>query len=262
MSSRISVPKPQVSKFSSEAAVIAAGYDAIAHEYDSQLTPVQRLREQLWERMDILFPKNSYVLDVTAGTGLDAMHMVERGRRVVACDVSSSMLEQVHLKNPNIETCVIDFNVLDFNREFDGIISTFAGLNTSPDLRPFAKSAAKLLRSGGILFIHLLNRWPITDIVRHAISPRGSVSWQIIRSQQRAVRIGKVWIPHYLYSPRSLYRRTFSEYFRLLRIEGQGILQPIDSNFGVQLNLAEKRLASVFPFHSLGVFFSIEMIRV
>jgi SAM-dependent methyltransferase len=245
-----------------EAEVIAAGYDAIASAYDSQLAPAQWIRERLWERMDALFPKGTHVLDVTAGTGLDAIHLMERGVRVLACDVSPSMLAQVHLKNPNIETLVLDFNQLDLNWKFDGVISTFAGLNTSADLGPFAKSAARLLRPGGVLFIHLLNRWPLADIARYFVDLQWSTLWHTISSSRREVQIGNVLVPHYLYSPSLLYRRTFAKYFRLKRLDGQGILQATDANLGIQPGHAEKRLSSSFPFHSLGIFFSIEMILV
>lgn len=262
MSSPTSVRKPQASKSANEVDIIAAGYDAVAGVYDSQLAPAQWIREQLWVRMDSLFPKGARVLDVTAGTGLDALHLTNRGVQVVACDVSSAMLSQLQVKNPNIVTCIVDFNNLDLNGEFDGVVSTFAGLNTSRDLRPFAKNAARLLRPGGILFVHLLNRWPLADLARYFIGLHWANFWRTMVSTRREVNIGDVLIPHYLYSPLSLYHHVFAGYFLLNRIEGQGVFRPIYSNSGRHVTGVEKRLASVFPFHSLGIFFSIEMIRV
>jgi len=261
VSSPISVRKPQASKSADEVDIIAAGYDAVAGVYDFQLAPAQWIRKQLWERMDSLFPEGARVLDVTAGTGLDAVHLAERGIQVVACDVSSAMLAQIQHKNSNIEICIADFNKLDFNEEFDGIISTFAGLNTSRDLRSFANSAARLLRPNGVLFIHLLNRWPIVDLTQQFFSLHWSKLWCTIVSAQREVNIGDVIIPHYLYSPLSLYRRVFAEYFQLNRIDGQSIFRPTHFLLGRHLASAEKKLASKFPFNSLGIFFSIEMIR-
>lgn len=245
----------------SEASRIAAAYDAIASHYDSQLISAQWIRDRLWERMDALFPIGSRVLDVTAGTGLDALHLVERGVSVVACDVSSAMLFQLHDKNPNIETHVVDFNELDLNEEFDGVISTFAGVNTSPDLRPFAKSAAQLLRPGGILLIHVLNRWSLLDFARQFVRLRWSANWQTMVSSQRDVKLGSILVPHYLYSPLSLYRRVFKPYFRMCSINGQGIIRPLEVGWGKRLEDVERRLAPTFPFHSLGIFFSIEMSR-
>ena len=66
---------------------LQAAYDAIAADYDRAVAPSSWVRERLWERLDALFPAGSRVLDVTAGTGLDALHLVRRGVDVTACDI-------------------------------------------------------------------------------------------------------------------------------------------------------------------------------
>jgi ubiquinone/menaquinone biosynthesis C-methylase UbiE len=99
--------------------------------------------------MDALFPAGSRILDVTAGTGLDAIHLVERDISVMACDISYAMLGQLREKNSLVSSFVADFNHLGLEGHFDGMISTFAGLSTSADLHPFAHGAAQLLRPGG-----------------------------------------------------------------------------------------------------------------
>ncbi len=255
MSSPISAPKHQASES------ISTAYDAIAPLYDSQLTPAQWIRDRLWERMDALFPSGSRVLDVTAGTGLDALHLSERGVAVVACDISSKMLAQLHAKSPNIETRLVDFNELDLNEEFDGIISTFAGLNTSPDLRLFAKSAARLLRPGGVLFIHLLNRWCLLEIARHFVRLNWRQGWRAVTSNLMDVNIGGALISHYLYSPFTLYSQIFASDFHLSQVSGHGIIRPVGSRWGTPLKNLDKGLGGMFPFSSLGSFFSLELIR-
>ena len=102
----------------------------------------------------------------------------------------------------------------------------------------------------------------MADIARHFIGLHWSNFWRTIVSTQREVNIGNVLIPHYLYSPLFLYRQVFAAYFRLNRIDGQGIFRSTHVNWGKQLAGAEKKLGSIFPFHSLGVFFSAEMTRV
>ena len=241
---------------------IAAAYNAVAADYDSQLEAADWIRRRLWERMDRFFPAGSRVVDVTAGTGSDTLHLTERGVAVVACDISRSMLERLHKKNPAVTAIVSDFNHLDLTGEFDGIISTFAVLNTSANLGPFAEQAAQLLRPGGILFIHLLNRWPIFDIARQIVKLRWRDAVRTSTNNPREVRLGPMLIPHYLYSPMALYRSVFVRHFRLRRIEGYGFIRPVYAAGGASLEGLERRLASTFPFHSLGVFFSLELVRV
>lgn len=267
MSSHISVPKPQAFESSTtgettRSDIIAAAYNAIAAEYDSQLAPAQWIRERLWKRMDILFPPNSIILDVTAGTGLDVSHLTEHGVSVVACDISSNMLDVLRTRHPEIKTLVSDFNHLGITGKFDGIISTFAGLNTSSDLGAFAEQTASLIRPGGILFVHLLNRWPVSNIVNQFARFRWRDAWQTLTTNPRNVNVGNVSVLHYLYSPKSLYQSVFARKYRLSRIEGQGVIRPLHAKWGRRFDSLERRLASLFPFHSMGVFFSLELSRV
>ncbi len=262
MSSPTSAPKPPASDPTlAPAGGVAAAYNALAPDYDDQLASAQWVRARLWERMDTLFPPGARVLDVTAGTGLDAIHLAERGVRLVACDLSPNMLAQLHAKNPDIETRVVDFKQLELELEFDGVISTFAGLNTSPDLRLFVDGVARVLKPGGLLFIHLLNRWPMLDLWQIFARRRWREGWRRLHSSRREVNLGGISVPHYLYSPLTLYRRTFAEQFRLGRVEAQGLLGAPGAEPGARLAAWERALAGRPPFHSLGTFCSLELIR-
>ncbi len=258
---------------------MGAAYDSLAASYDSQLAPAQWIRDRLWERFDILFPPGSRVLDVTAGTGLDAIHLANRGVEVVACDLSPNMLDQLRAKNQAIKTYLADFNTLPVGSlklgvgiwdgstalttglGFDGVISTFAGLNTSPDLRPFAASAAQLLRPGGLLFIHVLNRYPWLDMARHLAKFRWRETWNTLTKARRDIQLGNVVVPHYFYSPLPLYRNTFAAHFRLSRLSGQGFIRPVAVSWGASLDSLDEILGSRFPFSSLSSFFSLELVR-
>jgi len=266
MSSPTNAPKPQAFESGEQSDIgrnnIAAAYDAIAADYDAQLAPAHWIRERLWDNIDDIFPAKSRILDVTAGTGLDILHLIERRMSVIACDISPHMLDLLQRKHPDVRVVVSDFSHLALTGEFDGIISTFAGLNTSSNLRSFAEQAARLLRPGGILFIHLLNRWPVFDIIRRIVSLRWRDAWNTIMINPRKVSLGKVLVLHYLYSPKSLYCSVFARHFRLNRIEGYGCARPLHAKWGKAVDGLEKRLASRFPFHSTGIFFSLELIRV
>jgi SAM-dependent methyltransferase len=280
VSSRISVPKPPGSDPDSRPLAqheggsdrqrggIAAAYDALATDYDAQLASAAWVRERLWARLDDLLPAGARVLDVTAGTGLDAIHLARRGVHVMACDLSPAMLAQLHAKEPAIETQVADFNglrLLEADLGLDGILSTFAGLNTSPDLRPFARSAARLLRPGGLLFLHMLNRWPVLDLLRDAARLQGRELWRGISSDRRDVALGGISVPHFLYGPHDLYQRVFAAQFRLRRVEAQGLLRSVGARatWGqALLDRLERTLAHRAPFHALGTFFTLELTRL
>jgi len=216
-----------------------AAYDAIAPEYDAAVAPSAWVRERLWERLDTLFPPGSRVLDVTAGTGLDVLHLVERGVHVTACDVSPGMLACLSMKAPSVPVHVADLQHLDLNGPFDGLISTFAGLNAASDLTGLARAAARLVRPGGTLFLHVLN--------------------PLRKGRTLTVRIAGIEVPHRLWSPREL-ARTFAPGFSVSGMAGQGILRPVDDP-GRSLDRWERILSGLPGLRMLGTFFSLELTR-
>jgi SAM-dependent methyltransferase len=224
---------------------VQAAYDAIAVDYESAVAPSSWVRERLWKRLEVLFPPGSRVLDVTAGTGLDARHLAARGIAVTACDLSPGMLARLAAVAPEIPACVADFNHLEetgIAGPFDGLISTFAGLNAAADLFGFARAAARMIRPGGVLFLHVLN-------------PRR-------RGRRLAVRIAGVEVSHRLWTPREL-AGEFAPNFVVSGLRGQGILRSVDAqNGGGDRTDRWERLASGVPgLRSLGTFFSLELTR-
>lgn len=214
-------------------------YDGIAAGYDAAVAPSAWVRERLWERLDILFPPGSRVLDVTAGTGLDVLHLVERGVHVTACDVSPGMLACLSRKAPSVPVFAADLQDLDLNSPFDGLISTFAGLNAAADLTGFARAAARLVRPGGVLFLHVLNPFR--------------------KGMALTVRIAGIEVPHRLWRPREL-AGFFSQDFSVSRLSGQGILQPVDDP-GQSMNRWERAVSALPVLRSLGTFFALELVR-
>jgi SAM-dependent methyltransferase len=224
-------------------APVQSAYDAIAAEYDAAVAPSSWVRERLWERLDILFPAGSRVLDVSAGTGLDVLHLAGRGVAVTACDLSPEMLRRLAVRAPEIPAVVADFNHLDkagLDGPFDGLISTFAGLNAAADLAGISRAAARLVRPGGVLFLHVLNR---------------------LRRRTLNVRIAGVEVPHRLWSPREL-ARIFAPAFAVSRLAGQGILRPVDDpgRFAGR-GRWERALAGLPIARSLGTFYALELVR-
>lgn len=218
-------------------------YDAIATDYERAVAPSSWVRERLWERLDALFPPGSRVLDVTAGTGLDVLHLVGRGVAVTACDLSPGMLALLTAKAPSVPTIVADLNRLDeagLESPFDGLISTFAGLNAAASLEGFAASAGRLVRPGGVLFLHVLNPYR--------------------KGRTITVRIAEVEVPHRLWAPREL-ASLFARDFVISGLRGQGIFRSVDDS-GDRTMRWERAASHVPGLRSLGTFFSLELTRL
>lgn len=246
-----------------ETALVRAAYDAFAAEYEAATAASAWVRERLWERLDALFPPGSAVLDATAGTGLDAVHLAGRGLRVTACDLSAGMLARLAARAPEISTAVADLGRLEeagIAGPFDGLISTFAGLNTASDVAGFGRAAARLVAPGGVLFVHALNRFPTREILARLAAGRLLDAVRAMAGPVKVVAFGGVAVPHRLWTPRGLYRHAFAPAFTLERVSGHGIVRPVDDPSG-RLDRLERRLADLPVARALGTFFTLEMRR-
>jgi ubiquinone/menaquinone biosynthesis C-methylase UbiE len=103
--------------------------------------------------------------DCGCGTGVDSVALSRLGLNVTAFDPSSEMILQAKT-NAELAGEKINFNIHPiseipsaFNNRFDLVVSfgnTFANIKRQ-DFNDSIKKAFKLLRSGGLLFIHILN---------------------------------------------------------------------------------------------------------
>ena len=254
------------------AADVQQAYDALAADYDRLLQGDQWVRELLWRRYLTYFSPGDHILDVACGTGIDAIFLAERGINVTAVDVSPAMIAQLALKaehrnlTDRIHTRTLSLNEISIlaPARFDGMISAFAGLNTTPDLAAFARAAAALLQPGGTLIVHMLNRFSLWEWLGLVARGRWKAASQLGKEPERVFHIGGQPVKHYLYYPRVVYRRCFEPHFRLRRVYSIGALCPpgtLPSFVAPAVSWLDDGLGSRRPFVNLGRFFVLELAR-
>ena len=69
-------------------------------------------RRKVWAQLLSAFPRGSRILELNCGTGEDARYLVERGRSVVACDASRSMIQVAKRRSPLGDSANLEFLTL------------------------------------------------------------------------------------------------------------------------------------------------------
>jgi SAM-dependent methyltransferase len=186
-------------------------------------------REAVWKELDAVFQSGSYVLELNCGTGIDAIHLSQRGVSVLACDISSRMIElarQNAVGTPAEE--LLDFRVLATEQlatlqagtVFDGAFSNFSGLNCVQDLAAVRRSLACRLRPGSRVLLCMLGRFAVWQKLWH-LAHR---DWNhVFRSAQATEVEGAIKVQ---YPSRKQIVALFSPDFKLHRWKGIGIAVP------------------------------------
>ncbi|HUP11559.1 MAG TPA: class I SAM-dependent methyltransferase, partial [Niastella sp.] len=143
----------------------ASTFDILAGAYDTGFVDsltgsAQRRITYKWLRPLLASKQNMQLLEINCGTGTDASWMAQKGHTVTATDASPAMVEQAQRQfapapahnQPIFKICAFDQLQTTFSaRQFDGIISNFAGLNcvAPAAMTGLAKQFYQLLKPGG-----------------------------------------------------------------------------------------------------------------
>ncbi|MFN8497664.1 MAG: class I SAM-dependent methyltransferase [Anaerolineae bacterium] len=255
--------------------LVAAAYDSIAADYDSQVQGDDWMRRILWANVLAVFEPGDHILDVTCGTGTDAIFLAQHGMQVTALDISPGMAQMLRHKaaragvGERVRALVGDAAALAIRADarFDGVVSTFAGLNTLPDLAAFACAAARLLRPGGHLIVHMLSRRSAWEWLALAARGRWRAARTLGSQSRRVYTIGGQPVPHFLYLPREAFGAYFARHFRLQRAYSLGALRPPHTLHGLPppipqaLGALERPFAAHPPLLDRGRFFVLDMVR-
>ncbi|MBK8550881.1 MAG: methyltransferase domain-containing protein [Ignavibacteria bacterium] len=134
-------------------------------EEDSSNAILQWMRNTVYEIYLSNFSKGDKLLELNAGTGIDAVYLASKGIKVLATDISNEMIGKLESKiernnlQEMIRTENISFNELDNISEnsFDGAISNFGGLNCINDFNILSDSLAGKIKPGGKFIAAVMN---------------------------------------------------------------------------------------------------------
>ena len=206
-------------------------YDAFGENHDN----LTRMRQKVYDHIGAFHKSDSFLLELNAGTGLDASQMVARGYRVHATDLSSGMVAEAKEKvsrlglegQLSVQQC--SFTELDQVTvgPFDGIYSNFGGLNCIEDLTAVTRHLPTLLKSGGVVswvIMPPICPWELSLIVKDV-----RVATRRLRRGGIVANVEGVQFKTSYFSVNQV-RRAFGSRFHQVRLEALSLLTPTADN--------------------------------
>lgn len=248
----------------------AEKYDAFAEDHPH----LTRMRNKVYAHVERIIPAGSRILELNAGTGIDATALAQHGYTIHATDIAPGMLERLHEKvvKKNLSK-LLTFQQCSFNEldkiqgaPFDAIFSNLGGLNCIPDLSPVIQQLPNVLRPNGLITWVLMPPvclWELAEIFRG--HPRLAFR-RLLRNGTRAHLEG-LYFNVYYFTPQKVLQ-WFGDEYDCLTIEGLSVFTPTaeSKNFAKRyarlyraLSWLDDRVAFRSPWRGWGDFFIVTM---
>ena len=212
-------------------------FDTLAATYDADFSAstIGRMqRNRVWSFLTPLVDKENRslkILEINCGTGDDAIQLTAMGHTVIGTDASSTMIDKAKEKisgsSAEFITCPFDQLATKFaNEQFDLIFSNFGGLNCidKKAVTQLGRSLSSLLVPGGTLFLVLLSRCCIWEIMHYGI--RGKFKTAFRRSKRSVdFTVNDTTMPIHYYSPGGL-KKILRPLFKLQDKHPVGLFIP------------------------------------
>lgn len=205
----------------------AAEYDA----YGARHPAIQWTRRQVRDQVLRLAPPDAHLLELNAGTGDDALFLVQHGLRVHALDLAAGMVAAMRTKIAE-HHCENRWQAEQGSftnlahlpaHAYDLVFSNFGGLNCIPDLHPVAAALPRLLKPTGYVVCVVMPPicpWELAQIFRG----RWRVAWRRVRGQTRAQLAGAEFMTYY-FTPQAV-QRAFGPAFERVGLQSLSLFSP------------------------------------
>ena len=199
---------------------------------DAKNVTIQWMRKKIREHVLTLWEPGDNILELNAGTGLDAIFLAQKGFSIHATDNAQGMLDILNQKvaqqslGDKISTQLCSFSELTKieRGRFDHIFSNFGGLNCTDKLGDVINSFNGLLKSGGTATLVLMPKVCPWELML-ALKGNFKIAFRRLKRGGTPSHLeGKHFMTYY-YSPSDV-NKMFGEVYSTLSIKGLGISVP------------------------------------
>jgi ubiquinone/menaquinone biosynthesis C-methylase UbiE len=190
------------------------------------------MRSQVYRHVNRFIKPESEILELNAGTGIDALKFVSLGHRVFATDLSNGMIAQIKHKiekynlHPRLKCQQLSYEQIDHlaGEKFDFVFSNFGGLNCIKDLSVVSRHLPLLLKPGAIVTWVIMPRiylWEIASLLKG----HGKKAFRRMNKHGVKSHLEGEFFTTYYHSLSDI-RKAFGKQFKLMAVEGLAAVSP------------------------------------
>ena len=211
------------------------GFSRQSYDYDhaDKNNPIlQDMRSQVYTHVEKYLKPESHMLEINAGTGIDALHFIAAGHRVHATDLSDGMIDQIQNKIQSLDhtyrlTCQqLSFQRLDLvsEKNFGYVFSNFGGLNCIDDLTLVTRHLPSLLRPGAFVTVVIMPPMCVWELL-WVFKGSWRKAFRRLRKGGTTAHLSGAYFKTYYHSLKKI-RRAFGSSFDFITSEGLAALSP------------------------------------
>ncbi|NOS84784.1 MAG: methyltransferase domain-containing protein [Ignavibacteria bacterium] len=208
---------------------IAAGYDA----HDNRNPVLQWMRSLVHEVYLKYIPKGSSILELNAGTGVDAVFLVEQGYNIYATDISEEMIKvlmsnaKAQMSNNDIKAEARAFDDISNVNEnnFDAVVSNFGGLNCINDFSKLSGDLAAKLKPNGLFIAVVMNKICPWEIFYYIVTLKFSEALRRFKKKGIMAELNGEKVLTYYFTPGE-FTAAFSRNFTKVKLFSLGLNTP------------------------------------
>jgi ubiquinone/menaquinone biosynthesis C-methylase UbiE len=217
-----------------EAAKAFSKQASVFDQYDATNTIIQYKRQRVRDHVLQYLPPYSSILELNAGTGLDAIFFAGRGHRVHATDIAEGMQNRLREKiesrglTNKVTTEICSFTALSALQQkgpYDLVFSNFAGLNCTGALDTVLQSFDALVKPGGQVTLVILPGFSLWETLLVFKGKFRTAFRRLFSNKGVTSHVEGHYFKCWYYSPSYVIRQMESS-FDLLSVEGLCTIVP------------------------------------
>ncbi len=178
-------------------------------------------------------PKGGNILELNAGTGVDAVFLADKRYNVLATDISDEMINEIQAKvkmqkaKISLKAEVRSFDEISTiaENDFDAVVSNFGGLNCISDFSKLSGDLAAKLKPNGLFIAVVMNKICPWEIFYYIITLKFGEAFRRFRKNGIMAELNGEKVLTYYFTPGE-FTAAFSRNFTRVKLYSLGLKTP------------------------------------